>query len=301
MSSGSRSPWRSGRSLLRLSFVVTLLISSLFATAMHTHVAAQDATPAGDACAPIGGDEAAATPEAASPVVEEAPVGTPVEDQATIDAATAVVTEAWDCVNEFGLTSTFSSVLTVFDYGDGTLGVDYQIATGTKQVERYLDVLVEDAGAWSISERTALAPETDLDKVSVGVKLVSADGTPAIEIAVASFEASPATLFQITNDNDVAQAFALLTVPEGFDPAAAGSFDVLAIPEGTTLEGVTILDAGASGVALFEGLTPGNYAAYSLAVAEDGATLTDQGLSTVLTVTEPVELDIPDVVGTPAD
>jgi hypothetical protein len=285
-----------------LSIVVALLVCSFFVSGLRANVLAQDATPdaspAGDACAPVGGEEEA-TPEA-SPVAEEAPVGTPVDDQAVIDAATAVVSEAWDCVNEFGLTSTFTSVASVVSYDDGSLGVDYQVATGSKQVERFLDVLTDEAGTWTITDRSLLTPETDLDSTSIGVNFATADDELVIELARAELEASEATLFQITNTGDWDHNFVLVSVPEGFDPATAGHFDIAAPPEGTTVEGGISLASGEAGAALFEGLAPGSYVVYCVAEAPDGETHADKGMFAPLTITEAVPLDIPDVVGTPA-
>ncbi|MEJ7838796.1 MAG: hypothetical protein WKF81_08265 [Thermomicrobiales bacterium] len=269
-------------------------------SAVRVNVLAQDATPAGDACAAVGGDDAMTSPEA-SPVAEEAPVGTPVEDQAVIDTATAAISEAWGCVNEFGLMSTFTEVLGVVDYGDGSLGVDYQVATGSKQIERFLDVIEDMDGTWKITDRSLLNPETDSDLSTIGIRFATVDDELVIESNLASFETNEAIEFQVTNTGDWAHNFVLVMVPEGFDPAAAGHFDVLAPAEGTTVEGGISLEAGEVGSAIFEGLEAGSYVIYCVMEAPDGETHADKGMFLALTITERVVIEVPDVVGTPAD
>jgi uncharacterized cupredoxin-like copper-binding protein len=280
-----------------------------------------------------------ASPAEASPAAEEAaptpPSGTLVEDQAVIDEATAAVTNVYACLGEgnflgalalttdnfrlslFGTTNlytaaaiaeqwfadyteTITEVNAVYDNGDGSLSIDYQ-TLGGKQVFHYLDVLVQEDGVWKFDASFDLSPETDLDTVSVGVKFASEEDELVIEISPASIEALPAALFQITNTGDWGHTFELLKVPDGFDPASLTHPDPAAeLPEGVEYLGGTFLEPGQSGEVLFEGLEAGSYVIYCYVEAPDGETHADKGMYTTLTITEPVEIEVPDVVGTPA-
>ena len=286
-------------------------------------------------------EEMVASPEAdeASPVAEEAaptpPSGTLVEDQAVIDAATAAVSNVYACLTEGnilgalalttdnfresvigaanlytaaalaepwfeGFSETITVVNGVYDNGDGSLSVDYQTIDG-KQVYHYLDVLVEEDGVWKFDATFDLTPETDLDKLSIGVNFATADDELVIEIARPEFEATEATLFQVTNTGDWGHNFVLISVPDGFDPASLTHPESPAtLPEGTEFLGSIDLEPGQSGAALFEGLEPGSYVIYCYVEAPDGETHADKGMYVPFTVLPPIELDIPDVVGTPA-
>lgn len=275
-----------------------------------------------------------ASPEA-SPAVEEAaptpPTGTLVEDQAVIDEATATVNNIWACVNEgnylgaaalttanyrltefgtenlytvaalleqFELSGTVQEVLNVYQYDDGSVGVDYQIISGI-QVSRTLDIYVEEDGSWKLDADYDLAPETDLDSQTIGVKFGTADNEFVFEVAPAEFAAEPATIFQATNVGALEHEFVLLQVPEGFDPATITNPQGPP-PEGVSFVGAFFLQPGQTGDLLLEGLQPGNYVAYCFLPIGDGTTHADAGMFLPITVTEPVDLGIPDVVGTPA-
>ena len=57
----------------------------------------------------------------------------------------------------------------VVDYGDGTIGVDYQVLLG-QQIIHNNGVLTQVDGGWLIDGRTSMAPETRLDSTTASVK-----------------------------------------------------------------------------------------------------------------------------------
>jgi uncharacterized cupredoxin-like copper-binding protein len=282
-----------------------------------------------------------ASPAEASPVAEEPapepPVGTLVEDQAVIDEAEGFISNLFACINEGNYlgalaqttdnfretfvgttnlytaaaiveeflageegTETITEFLGVYDNGDGSLSVDYQTAAG-KQIFRYFEVLVQEGEEWKLDASFTLNAETDLDTISVGLKFASETDELVFEIAPASIEAMPATIFQVTNTGDWGHSFTLVKVPEGFDPASLTHPDPSADwPEGVEEIGGIYLEPGQAGEALFLDLEPGSYVIYCWVEAPDGETHADKGMYTTFTITEPVEIEVPDVVGTPA-
>jgi hypothetical protein len=262
-------------------------------------VMAQSATPAGT---PIGPDAAcsvaaavaapSASPvAAASPVAEEEPTGTAVEDQAVIDEATATINNLYACYNagdgeaflalftEAGHQAAFGNddhatladhiaaksavaqagaveVHEVVDYGDGTLGVDYQVHIG-QQVIHNTDILAQVDGTWLVDGRIVDAPETDLDSTTASVKASVADGAVVIEVSPAPIANQPAVKLQITNNADSAVDLVLF---QGGDAASVTSTDISAAPEGVTFIGEAHnVGAGQIADTAFENLPEGNY------------------------------------------
>ncbi len=124
----------------------------------------------------------------------------------------------------------------------------------------------------------------DGDSASVGVVL----GEIA-EINVASFEARPFIILQTANNTEGPILAALFIVPEGYDATTfvfpASEAD---LPEGVTAIGAYMVPAGLQTGAVFTDLAPGSY-----------LLATDTGLSVPFTVTEPADLDVPDLFASP--
>jgi len=125
----------------------------------------------------------------------------------------------------------------------------------------------------------------DGDSTTVGLK----DGE-LLEINAASFEARPFVTLQTSNLTDAAVTFVVFSVPEGTE---AEGFTIPAdaadLPEGVTPVASYVVEAGADFGAVFVDLTPGSY----LIATSDGKALG-------FTVTEAVELDVPDIFASPA-
>jgi hypothetical protein len=273
--------------------------------------------------------DSAATPEQEAPAP---PSGTAVDDQATIDAVTAATNNISACLSEgnalgalalttsnfvmtqFGTDNIYTAasflegyvpgpitkVNGVFQYDDGSVGIDYNSAEGM-QVLHALDVYVQQDGAWLLDASYELPAQSDLDTSSITVTLGTADNEFAMVVEPASFAASPATNFVIYNNGTIEHEFIVLQVPEGFDPATLTNPQSPAdLPADVTFVGATFAAPGQVTAALFEGLQPGNYVGYCFIPAEDGATHAEHGMYMAFTITEPVVIDVPDVVGSPA-
>jgi hypothetical protein len=124
----------------------------------------------------------------------------------------------------------------------------------------------------------------DGDSSSVGVVL----GEIA-EINVASFETRPYVILQTANETETDLQAAVFSVPEGFD-ATTFSFPASEadLPEGVTAVGSYTVPAGEQTAAVFTDMAPGSY-----------VVATNTGLSVAFAVTEPVDLDVPDIFASP--
>ncbi len=261
---------------------------------------AQDATPVGT---PIGPEASCIAPAAgatdtdtgaatamASPVAAEAPEGTPVEDQATIDEATAFVQNLYACYaagdgasfagyfTDAGLQAAFGTtdrdavaahitaksaqapageviVDDVVDYGDGSLGVTYQVTLG-KQVISNTDVLVPAGDGWQVDGRTSTGGDTDLDSATASIKASVDGGAVVIEVSPSPVMNQPAVKFQITNN---ASSAVHVVIVQGGDAASVTSTDITALPEGVTFVGEGRAEAGEIAGTTFEGLEEGTY------------------------------------------
>jgi len=271
------------------SRLATVALALSISLAGGAAVAAQDASPASSgevACtAPNAGTPSPIASPSASPVAEDLSGGTVVDDQATIDELTAVVTE---CAPEGAADL---EVLTVYGYADGRYGVDFQYRTGM-QVIRMLDVYSNQAGSWTLENQIAQSPETDEDSITVSVKFGAETGV--IELSPAQFAQQPAIKFRAANEGTDAMTFSLYQGSEGFDPAAVAGQDATAV-EGTLSApiGSAAVPAGEQLEILFEGLEPGPYVivVFDASGAADSAAL--------VTIDEPLVLDVPNVLGTP--
>jgi hypothetical protein len=133
------------------------------------------------------------------------------------------------------------------------------------------------------------------------VTLGTADNEFAMVVEPASFPASPATNFLIYNNGTMEHEFIILQVPDGFDPASlTAPASPADLPADVTFVGATFAEPGQVTSALFEGLQPGNYVGYCFIPLEDGTTHAQNGMYMSFTITEPVVIDVPDVVGSPA-
>ena len=296
---------------------------------------------------PEGSPEAGmdmASPEA-SPVVEDAPevpTGEPVTDQAVIDEVTAGFAAGYTCfnegdflsaaalttenfrTNEFGTPNLYSvaaifeefaaggfeveilEINEVLDLGDGRYAVDYDQAF-FKEVERYLDVLVEEDGFYLLDESYVLAPETDLDSVSIGLQAATDESEYAYAISPAEVQQKPATLIRFYNVGEMEHEAIIFKTPDDFDPATLleieGPGD---LPEGVELVADGFALPAQEQTMLLLDLEIGTYTIYCFIPAPDGESHAAKGMITQFTVVEAVAPDVPDVVGgspeaTPAD
>ena len=259
---------------------------------------AQDATPAGT---PIGPEASCIAPAAvatdtgaatamASPVATEAPEGTPVEDQATIDEATAFVQNLYGCYaagdgtsfagyfTDAGLQAAFGTsdrdavaaqiaaksaqaplgavvVDGVVDYGDGSLGVSYQVTLG-KQVIHNTDVLVPAGDSWQVDGRTSTGGDTDMDSATASIKASVDGGAVVIEVSPSPVMNQPAVKFQLTNN---ASSAIHVVIVQGGDATSVTSTDVTALPDGATFIGEGWAAPGEIAGTTFEGLDEGAY------------------------------------------
>jgi len=133
--------------------------------------------------------------------------------------------------------------------------------------------------------------EIEGDSTTIGVTF----GGENAGLAVEETELRPTVVLQTTNATDTGIEVALFQVPEGFDPATFSLADY----DGTLPDDVTAVGAYALNVegvegAVFEDLSAGSY----LVAATSGE-------SFVVVLTEPAELEVPDIFatpeGTPAD
>ncbi len=282
----------------------------------------------------LTGDTASPAAEAPPPVeaTPAPPTGTPVVDQAVIDQVTAAASNIAACLSEgnylgalslttsnflmtyFGTDNIYTAatflegyvagpiteVHEVVQLDEGAYGIDYVTLEG-KTVYHTFDVFVEVDGTLLLDSSYDLEPETNLDSQTITVVLGTAENEFAMTVEPASFAVEPATGFFTTNNGTMGHEFIIVQVPDGFDPASLlnpESPDDL--PEGVTyLDGI-YLEPGQSGTLLFEGLEPGNYVGYCFIPLEDGMTHAENGMYAAFTITAPVDLGIPDVVGTPA-
>jgi hypothetical protein len=238
---------------------------------------AQDATPAGTPIGPeasciapamASADTGAATAAASPAAAAALPEGTPVEDQAVVDEATAFIQNLYACYNagdgeaflgfftENGHAAAFGNddhdaiaahiaavsaaapagdvvVDEVVDYGDGSYGVSYQVTLG-KQVVHNTDVLVPAGDGWQVDNRVTTGGETMLDSATASIKASVDGGAVVIEVSPAPVMNQPAVKFQITNNADSA---AHVVIFQGGDAASVTSTDVSAAPEGVTFIG----------------------------------------------------------------
>lgn len=260
---------------------------------------AQDATPAGTPIGPeasciaptVGAaDTGVATAMASPAAAAEMPAGTPVEDQATIDEATAFAQNLYACYaagdgqsfagyfTDAGLQAAFGTtdreavaarvaamssqapagevaVDEVVDFGDGSLGVSYQVQLG-KQLIHNTDVLVPAGDGWQVDNRVSTGGESDMDSATASVKASVDGGAVVIEVSPSPVSNQPAVKFQFTNNADSA---AHLVIVQGGDAASVTSADITTLPEGTTFIGEAWAAPGEIAGTTFEGLEEGAY------------------------------------------
>ncbi len=270
--------------------VATPVLAALITIGGLGTAQAQDASPAaspaGSACV-VAADTSGASP-AASPATDA--LATPVADQAVIDTATAALTTYYDCLGQTSTRGSYEAltVNSVSSLADGSLQVDHQVNLG-KQVLASRATLVESDGAWMVASQTAIAPKTDLDTVTLSIKVTGG----AVEAGRPSAVAGPAVSVHMVNGEKTDQTFVVLSVPEKFDPASMKTYDPAALPADVAVVGELPLAAGTEGDALFVGLEPGNYAVF--AVGSDGTLAT----GAVFALTAPAKLDVPSIFDTP--
>lgn len=113
--------------------------------------------------------------------------------------------------------------------------------------------------------------------------------TEVAEINVAAIEVRPYIVLQTDNQTETPIRAGLFMVPEGVDPATFGFPPSAAdLPEGVTGIGGYSVAPMSQTAAVFIDLAPGSY-----------LLATDANLSVSFTITEVVDLDVPDIFETP--
>jgi hypothetical protein len=225
-------------------------------------VAAQDATPAGDAAAE----------QAAAPVVE---------DQAVIDELTQVVTT---CAPE-GATNL--EVHEVHAFADGRYAVDYQFLSG-KQLIHLMDSWSNQTGTWTLENRTQLSPESNEDTITASVKI---GGEAGLELSPAQFPLQPAVNFHVNNQGDSPITFGLYSGPADFDVASISGVTMDAVPDTLSPIGTAAVPGTTELDVVFEQIEAGSYV---IVVFDASGAATNAAL---VTIDEPVVIEVPDVVG----
>lgn len=258
------------------TFGLVLMLGS-FTTAVAQD-SSPEASPESDvaaACLVDGGTDAAATPVDAT--------ASEVTDPAVIDEATAALDDYYTCANDqlgdvaFGLSFETPSILTVSDPGDGSYAAEHQVMLGSQLIQAI--AIISDGGVTSIAS-TAV----DIPGDSATLTVAFGGDDPAAFIPETT-EVRPSLIFQTTNAGSEEVSLLALQVPEDFDPASITGTD---LPDGVTAIGVYQVQPGEISGAVFQDLQAGTFALVS-----------DGGEVATVTVTEPADLDVPNVVGTP--
>lgn len=167
----------------------------------------------------------------------------PVDLAAEIEAKSAMV-QAGDI-----------EVIDVFDFGEGSLAVDYQVTIG-QQILHFVDVLVNQNEAWLVDGREIAPPETDLDTATASVESTPADGSVTIEVSPSPIMTQPAQRLMFINSGDTTHTMVLL---QGSDAASISDLDLANLPEGMTYVGEGIAEPGENVETMFVNLEPGDY------------------------------------------
>ncbi|MBA2248370.1 MAG: hypothetical protein H0W23_09580 [Chloroflexia bacterium] len=254
---------------------------------------AQDATPsaspeAGATADPVAACLAPGAGGGATPVVVVE--GAPVEDQATIDEATVGATAFFDCLNsnvgpaDLGGPYALTSLIGVFDLGDGTYGVEHQFTHGSRLVQA-VAVLSEGDGGLVVSGLSMIPVDIQGDSTTLAVTL----GGEEAGVVPGETETRASVILQSTNDSEAPLSVAVLMVPEGFDPASFSLADYDGtLPTGATPVGTYDVEAGETVGAVFQNVTAGSYL---IAVSDGG--------SFPLILTEPASTDVPSIFASP--
>jgi plastocyanin len=276
-----------------------------------------------------------ASPEASpagSPVAEE-PTGEVVEDEAVAEEVTAGLTGVFACfndgdylsasalltenyrLNQFGTANLYSvaalleefaaggerievtAVYDVLDLGDGRYGVENDQVSG-KQVTRYLSVLVEEDGFYKLDEEIEQTPTTDQNSVTISLQAATDESEYAYELLPAEVPQAPAMFIRFFNVGEMDHEAVIFKTPEDFDPATLlEAEDESDLPEGVEFVGAGYAPPGEEQTLLLLDLEVGTYTIYCFIPAPDGEPHAAKGMITQLTITEPVELDVPDITG----
>ena len=222
----------------------------------------------------------------ATPVAE----GIVVEDEAVISEVTAAIENRYTCFNE-GRGEAFVALFTeqgrmaafgdidptelaeqieamstmvqageieiidVYDFGDGTLGVEYQVQVG-QQIFHFVDALVNQNDAWLVDGREVAPPQTDLDTATASVDSIATEDGVTIEVSPTPIMTQPAQRLMFINSGDTIHTMVVL---QGGDAAAITDLDLTDLPEGMTYVGGSVAAAGEISETMFVDLEPGTY------------------------------------------
>ena len=272
--------------------------------------------------------------EEGTPVAEEPqmPTGEVVEDEALAEEVSAGLRSPFACLNEgnfigaaalltenyrltefgtenlysvaailegFGDSIVIGEIYEVQDLGDGRFGVEYDQIFG-KQVGRYFSVLVEEEGFYKIDQDFELTPETNLNSVTIGLQAATDESeyAYAFQPASATVPQQPAILIRFFNVGEMEHEAVIFKTPEDFDPASLLELEgPEELPEDVEFVGAAFAPPGEEQTILLQDLEVGTYTIYCFIPAPDGEPHAAKGMITQLTVTEPVELDVPDITG----
>ena len=226
----------------------------------------------------------------ATPVADEVADSIVVEDEAVIAEVTAVIENRYACFNE-GRGEAFVALFTeqgrmaafgeidpvdlaaqieamstmvqageieiidVYDFGDGTLGVDYQVQVG-QQIFHFVDALVNQNDAWLVDGREIAPPETDLDTATASVESTPTEDGVTVEVSPTPVMTQPAQRLMFINSGDTIHT---LVVLQGGDAATITDLDLTNLPEGMTYVGGGVAGAGEISETMFVDLEPGTY------------------------------------------
>lgn len=232
---------------------------------------AQDATPADTAvnCQIAAGEVVVGTPEA-SPVTDVQ--GTPVEDEAMIEDVTAAVQ---GCNPDVADSIEIDEVV---QYEDGSFGVTYQF-TQNQQVLRVLETYAAEGDAWTLVGHESQAPETDLDVITLSVKV----GDDTLEVTPGQSNLTDATRLRVESSASTDTTVGLYAASEDVDTESLAGTDV------SELEGIAgeqVIPAGETQEVLFEGLEEGTYL---VVVSDDSGSIVS---ASSVTIDPPMELPV---------
>ncbi len=235
-----------------------------------TAAVAQDASPDAAVNCQVAAEEVVVGTPEASPVTEME--GTTVEDEATIADVTGAVE---GCNPDVAGSIEIDEVI---EYEDGSFGVTYQYMEN-QQVLRVHEVYSAEGDAWTLVSREAEAPQTDLDVITLSVKV----GDDSLEVTPGQSNLTDATRLRVESSASSDVTVGLYASSEDVDTESLAGTDISGL-EG--LAGEQVIPAGETQEVLFEGLEEGTYI---VVVSDDSGSIVS---ATSTTIDPPMELPV---------